>query len=453
LKESKREGHKQPGDPDPKRIHNNSGNALTDSGKMTGSRKVEEQKSSSPQEDESPKGLKKDRGEGKGLEGKRGKEGGKGGGKGGGKSGGKGGRGKPNRDDTAEIGGPKRKPDDRPGNGKLVRFEKVEIEWDGVLDFPAKLRGVFNLMRPFTLLAPLVGGIMAALLALMVDPLPQYADALSWPYWNSSYPWFHWTFPVMDIIWGVGTLVMVNAASNTINQVYDLEIDRINKPRRPIPMGIITPDEALSLSWILYLITLWRAATFANGAFATIVLVLMLFTILYSVPPARLKKRLWISNLSIALPRGLLGFVAGWSILGNPFNPLPWFLGLISFLFLIGATTTKDFTDSPGDRKFGIRTLPVVFGVKKAIIMSAPFLVLPFFLIPIGIWNGILIKESWVLMFMPVWGLYLIHLLFKESKKPNPKFENSATWFHMYVMLITMFIAYLLVTVLGRYVL
>ena len=54
-----------------------------------------------------------------------------------------------------------------------------------------------------------------------------------------------------------------------------------------------------------------------NPIFLIIVSILILITIAYSVPPLRLKKRLWISNISIAIPRGLLGFLAAWTIVGQ----------------------------------------------------------------------------------------------------------------------------------------
>ena len=66
----------------------------------------------------------------------------------------------------------------------------------------------------------------------------------------------------------------------------------------------------------------------------------------------------------------------------------PWFIGTIFGLFLLGASTTKDFADIEGDRAGGCQTLPILYGVKKAAWMIAPFFVLPFLLIPIGVRTG-----------------------------------------------------------------
>ena len=55
----------------------------------------------------------------------------------------------------------------------------------------------------------------------------------------------------------------------------------------------------------------------------------------WSSHPIQFKKRLWISNLSIAATRGLFGFVAAWCIFDdNPFNnPTPWAMGFVMAMY------------------------------------------------------------------------------------------------------------------------
>jgi geranylgeranylglycerol-phosphate geranylgeranyltransferase len=311
--------------------------------------------------------------------------------------------------------------------------------------FAPKVRGVIDLFRPFTLLAPLIGGTAAALMALAIDPLPQYKNLFVGPELSWGYPFVYWKFPVVELITGVTALMLVNAGSNVLNQVYDFKIDKINKPYRPIPSRVISVNEARTIAWVLYLITVWRAATIGSGAFVFLVVVIMLITIFYSMPPIRFKKRLFISNISIAFARGMLGFVAGWCIFGDPFNQTPWLIGLLMAIYLLGAVTTKDFTDVKGDKKYGMRTLPVVYGKKKAVALSAPFFVLPFILIPYGIWRGHLIKDSIILFVLIIWGGYIVYLLYKYGDTPDKKFENTPVWIHMYLMLMAIQIGFCLV--------
>jgi 4-hydroxybenzoate polyprenyltransferase len=318
-------------------------------------------------------------------------------------------------------------------------------------NYAPKIRGILDLFRPFTLLAPLVGGIAAALMALAIDPLPKFEGrfilngAFIGPEFSWSYPFVYWEFPLLELLAGVSSLMLVNAGSNVLNQVYDIKIDRINKPYRPIPSKIITLDEARTVAWVLYLVTLWRAAAVSSGAFLFLILIIMLITIFYSIPPVRLKKRLFISNLSIAFARGMLGFAAGWCIFGDPFNPTPWLIGMVMSIYLIGAVTTKDFTDIKGDKKFGMRTLPVEFGKKTAINISAPFFVSPFILIPLGIWRGHLIESTMNMIVLIVWGVYIVVLLYKFADTPDKKFENTPVWLHMYFMLMAIQLGFCLI--------
>ena len=129
-----------------------------------------------------------------------------------------------------------------------------------------------------------------------------------------------------------------------------------------------------------------RSSTWQCFALATAAAVL---TMVYSVPPLRTKRFGALANFTIAVPRGLLLKVAGWSdgppVLGDG---EPWYIGLIFGAFLLGASTTKDFADMKGDAADGCITLPVRYGPRRAAWMIAPFFVLPFLLIPLGTWQG-----------------------------------------------------------------
>ncbi|MCJ2540241.1 MAG: geranylgeranylglycerol-phosphate geranylgeranyltransferase [Candidatus Thermoplasmatota archaeon] len=277
-----------------------------------------------------------------------------------------------------------------------------------------KVGAYIELIRPFTLLAPLFGGLSASLIALVVLDF----EGFSWP----------------TLIYGVATLMILNAASNCMNAAYDAHIDRINKPYRPIPKGLITRDEASSLAFILYFFALFRAILISYQFFA-LVLIISIFTIYYSMPPIRLKKRLWVSNITIAFARGGLGFMAGWTIFGDPSNPTPWVIGGILMIYLVGATTSKDFTDAEGDSKYGMRTLPVVYGPKRAALISGPFFIVPFILIPVGVLRGHLIEAANYLLILVAWGAYVMWLLQTHATERDPNFENSPVWKHMYLML------------------
>lgn len=279
------------------------------------------------------------------------------------------------------------------------------------------------LMRPFTLLAPFVGVLSGGIMALAFYGK---LDILL-PGGTSG----------KELIYSAATFALANAASNVLNQVYDLDIDRINKPYRPLPSKVITPHEAMTFVWLLYLFILFRGGM-VSRTLTYFLLAFILLTIFYSMPPLRFKKRLWVSNLVISIGRGPVLFVGGWSLFGDPLHPAPWFVGLILGVYLFGTTTSKDFTDIKGDAKYGSRTIPVVYGKRRAGLFTAPFFVVPYLLIPVGVYYGFLIPRAMIMMSLIVWGGYVALTMRNFANTRDKKFENTRLWVHMYLMLMAL---------------
>jgi 4-hydroxybenzoate polyprenyltransferase len=308
--------------------------------------------------------------------------------------------------------------------------------------------------RPFTLLPPLLGVISGAVTAW---------GSASNPHVLAGLP-RRWTWSILAMIaLGSACAALLNAASNVINQIYDFENDRINKPTRPLITGEIGRGAALKFAIVLYgvavlptwLVATWPAETFAqrllgpltqHQCFLLFVLG-MLFTLVYSAPSfGRTKADAFLANLTIAIPRGCLLKVAGWSMVASVVHLEPWFIGSIFFLFLLGAASTKDFSDMPGDEAAGCRTLPIRFGVARAARWIAPFFVLPWLLIPFGAWisdpwspeHAILTGNRWVLtglgFGLALWGGYTVWLILRNPED-LAKVENHPSWTHMYLMM------------------
>jgi len=296
------------------------------------------------------------------------------------------------------------------------------------------LAAYVELVRPFTLLAPVIAGLCFAVMG---------EASTGWVHWNRD----PFTF-IQTMIWGVGALVLVNAASNALNAVYDLDIDRINKPERPLPRGLINPHEATTVAYLLYFFTFFRASTL-SPSFALFVFAIILLTIIYSAPPLRTKKIFLVNNLTIALARGVFGVLAGWSIFGDPLNPAPWAVGAILLVFLFGAATTKDFTDIPGDQAFGVKTLPVVIGVERAATITASFFLLPLLFIPVLVYFGLLYDSANYLVLLAFWGAYVLLHTKEWSHARDPKFENNPMWAQMYFLLMALAVGFTVTYVAG----
>ena len=296
-----------------------------------------------------------------------------------------------------------------------------------------RLKVFWDFSRPFTNLAPALGMLSGGITAFGAAP-PQHLS------------------PTVFFNLIVGTLMaaVLNAGSNGLNQIYDLDVDRVNKPHRPLPSGKLTLDEAHIFTWTAFALGLVFAWTI-NWQCFVLAFLATIFTIGYSVPPLRTKARGIWANITISIPRGVLLKVAGWSTIKTVIAWEPWFIGLIFGLFLLGAASTKDFADMKGDRAGGCRTLPIIYGVKRAAYLISPSFILPFLLIPLGVSLGVLTGNAVALKLLgfglAFWGLYVVLLILRDPEA-LAKTENHPSWTHMYLMMVTaqvgFMIAYLL---------
>ncbi len=289
---------------------------------------------------------------------------------------------------------------------------------------PSRLRTLADFARPFTLIAPALGFASAAATAIGAQP-------------RETWSWGLVVYPVIGSVMAA----VLNIASNGLNQIFDLEIDRVNKPKRPLPSGRMSLHEAWAVtlaSFALAFVLAWNVAPGGRHECFWMVAAAAVITTLYSAPPLRTKRLGIWANVTIAVPRGVLLKVAGWSSVKSAMGFEPWFLGAIFGLFLLGATTTKDFADMDGDRRGGCRTLPIQFGVTRAAWMISPSFVLPFLMIPAGAWAGVLTGNFWLLQalgaFMTAYGLYVCYLMLRRPDDLAVE-ENHVSWAHMYRMM------------------
>ena len=286
------------------------------------------------------------------------------------------------------------------------------------------MKTYLELGRPFTLIAPALGFFSGAVTAIGAHPRePWTAEVLAYP------------------IIGAVMAAVLNAGNNALNQIYDLEIDRINKPKRPLPSGRLTVRQAWRFTvatYVLALVLAWLVMPGGRHECFWLVLVAVVCTFIYSMPPLRTKQHGIWANVTIAIPRGVLLKVAGWSAVKTIVVAEAWYIGAIFGLFLLGATTTKDFADMEGDRLGGCRTLPIQYGVARAAWMISPSFVVPFLMIPIGAELGILTGNYWLLhalgIFMTAYGIYVCYLMLRRPEELAVE-ENHVSWAHMYRMM------------------
>ena len=128
-------------------------------------------------------------------------------------------------------------------------------------------------------------------------------------------PWSWWL--VIYPLLGALMAAVLNAASNGLNQIYDLDIDRGEQAEAPAATsGRMSMREAWAFTWVTFALAwalAWLVAPGGRHECFWLVVAATLITTLYSVPPFRTKRLGIWANVTVAIPRGVLLKVAGWS--------------------------------------------------------------------------------------------------------------------------------------------
>ncbi|AIU69616.1 prenyltransferase UbiA-like protein [Thermococcus eurythermalis] len=156
------------------------------------------------------------------------------------------------------------------------------------------------------------------------------------------------------------------AAGNTINDYFDYEIDRINRPDRPLPRGAMSRRAAFWYSMVLFALGLAFASLISIYAliFAAVAY-LMMFLYAWKLKPLPFVGNVVVAGLTAATP--LYGAIAVGKI------GLAGHLALCAFLVNVAREVIKDIEDVEGDLAKGAKTLPIVIGKKKSAYIGALF--------------------------------------------------------------------------------
>jgi geranylgeranylglycerol-phosphate geranylgeranyltransferase len=155
------------------------------------------------------------------------------------------------------------------------------------------------------------------------------------------------------------------ASAMITNDYFDLEVDRVNAPGRPLPAGLLTPVEAMALGLVTGLIGLTVAGAVSLQALV-FALAVWVLGFLYN---ARFKAAgLW-GNLMVCASVAMT-FLLGGLLAGAPWSPTVWIFALIVFTFDLAEEIAGDAMDAEGDRKRGSQSLAIRYGRQTALRVS-----------------------------------------------------------------------------------
>lgn len=172
---------------------------------------------------------------------------------------------------------------------------------------------------------------------------------------------------------------LVVASIYVVNQIMDIESDRINRKLFLLPHGFISLRTAWILAGLCAAGGLFIALSFIHNSALTIIFAAsLLLGLFYNLPPLSLKNNALGGVCASALGHGMLTFLVGWYITVTKDNLCA--MTTLSSGLLSGLSPTlanaavylaTTIPDAPGDRTTGKKTFCVVYGEKKTAIASA----------------------------------------------------------------------------------
>ncbi|MCU0406568.1 MAG: geranylgeranylglycerol-phosphate geranylgeranyltransferase [Ignavibacteriaceae bacterium] len=223
-------------------------------------------------------------------------------------------------------------------------------------------------------------------------------------------------FPDLNVFLAAFAASFALAAGNIINDIYDIDIDKINRPLRPLPSQKITIKEAYSFYFIFIVASIFISALVNEIALA-IVLISILILFFYS---KYLKRIPLIGNLTVSFLTGLV-FIFGGVVVENPTAAIV--PAVFAFLINLIREIVKDMEDVEGDTKAGVTTFLAKFGFQKSKFVIL-FISLTLILYTLYPFITQLYKIEYFVVVMVIVNpilVYCLKLLFEDHSKKNLK--------------------------------
>lgn len=178
---------------------------------------------------------------------------------------------------------------------------------------------------------------------------------------------------LLQVALGFATGFFVCAYSMAVNDIYDEEVDKVNRPERPIPSGRVSVRTAFRISILVLFAGIACSALSLNPWAVAIAFLYAFLSWLYN---SRAKKAGLPGNVivasSLAIPFIYGGVVSGGNVVGS----LLLMMALTSFFSGVGREIVKAMADVEGDAKRGVGSVARTRGLRTASYVGAAFFLL-----------------------------------------------------------------------------
>lgn len=242
------------------------------------------------------------------------------------------------------------------------------------------------------------------------------------------------------------SFVFLAAGGYIINDYYDVDIDKVNKPEKVIIGNTVSPKAAYAAYWAFsilgFIMGSWASYKIGLTGLIPVFFIYVSGLWFYS---NTLKYQFITGNLVVALLVGLVPFIAGLvELFMDVKNPafrtsslelsilFQWISAVAVFAFLssLAREIVKDMEDAEGDKASGCRSIPIVLGENKARRIVQAVLVIMFLLlayIQYGQWNVDDIKS--VVYFSVFIQLPIVFIIIKMNRAATPRdFHKISNW-------------------------
>lgn len=179
------------------------------------------------------------------------------------------------------------------------------------------------------------------------------------------------------LVLGALAAIAIGAVGNAWNDIRDVAADRVNRPgTRPLAAGQVDRRTA---DLIVFDGTLFALAFAGLVGGRQILVAVMALVVMFLYSPL-LKPRLLVGNVMVAVLAGSPPFFGALAVDRPAAGVVPWILA--AWVHLV-REIVKDVEDEPGDRMIGRRTLPIVAGRRRALVVAA---VLALLFVPASLW-------------------------------------------------------------------
>ena len=174
-------------------------------------------------------------------------------------------------------------------------------------------------------------------------------------------------FTDVKLIYVSVAALLLLSAGNAINDYCDHNIDKVNKPHRPLPSGRIPQRNALIFALILIALGI-GLGTLINIYAVYIAVLVSALLVSYAI---WLKRTPFIGNLVVGSLTSLTFISGGIAISSVQGTIIP---AIFAFLFTTAREIVKDLEDTEGDLKDNVKTLAIL-NPRLAVAIALSFMV------------------------------------------------------------------------------